>query len=112
MTNDHAHCVGIFRTVQLKSIGILHLFIHLLDLCLVVLVEHAPLDLQRIGQLAALQREVMGQQGEALHLLVVGQLLLQGVYALHHHLMDLLVLTEVFSREERDVVLAGILLQQ
>ena len=54
----------------------------------------------------------MGQQRETLNLLIVCQLLLQRVDTFHHHLMNLLVLAEVFAAPERDVVFMGILLQQ
>jgi len=50
--------------------------IHFINLPLVVLVEHATLDLQCVGQFTLLHREMVGQQCEALDLLVVGQLLL------------------------------------
>ena len=53
----------------------------------------------------------MGKEGEALDLFVVGQLLLEGVDALHHHLIDLLVLAEVFAAFELDAVLTGVLFQ-
>ena len=44
-----------------------------------MLSHHASLNLERVGQFAVLHAEWLGQQGKALHLLVVGKLLLQGL---------------------------------
>ena len=54
----------------------------------------------------------MWQEGEALYLLVVGQLLLQGVDALLHHLDDLGVSTELLASFESDAVFTGVFLEE
>ena len=55
--------------------------VHPVDDLPIVLGDDGAAQLQRIGQLAALHAEGLGQEGEALHLLVVGKLLLQRVDA-------------------------------
>ena len=79
---------------------------------LIVFVEHAAANLQRVRQLALLHRQVVGQQGEALHLFVVGQLLLQGVDALLHHLDDAWIGTELLTVLKTDAVGTSILFQE
>ena len=86
--------------------------VHGINLLTVVLVEHAALDLQGVGQFAPLHREVMGQQGETLDLLIVGQLLLKGIDTLLHHLMDLRTGTELLAALKRNLMLTGIFLQK
>ena len=55
--------------------------IHLVYDVLEVFGHHGAAQFQRVGQLALLHAEGAGQEGEALHLLVVGKLLLQGLDA-------------------------------
>ena len=42
----------------------------------------------------------------------MGQLLLQGVYTVHHHLVDALVAAQVLAVLEPDAVLTGVLFQK
>ena len=83
--------------------------VHRIDLLFIILVQYATLDLQRVGELAFLHREVVRQQGEAFDLLIMGQLLLQGVDALFHHVVDLLVGTQLLAVLKGDVMFTGIL---
>ena len=53
--------------------------INLVDDILEVLGHHGAAQLQRVGQLALLHAERTGQEDKALHLLVVGKLLLKGL---------------------------------
>ena len=50
----------------------------------------------------------MGQEREPFDLLVVCQLLLEGVDALLHHLVDLRIGTELLVAVERDMMLTGL----
>ena len=68
--------------------------------------------LERVCQLAAFHRERIGQQREALDLLIVGELLLQCFDALHYHLVDEGVATEVFAAGKLYAVLTGVFLEQ
>ena len=77
-----------------------------------MLQEDIALYLQRVGYLAALKREVVGHEREALYLLVVGECLLKGVYALGKHLVDNLVGTQLLTVLEGYAVGTGILLKQ
>ena len=86
--------------------------VHCIDLCLIVLVQHTTLDFQCIGQFATLHGERLGKEGETLHLLVMGKLLLQGLYTLHQHLTDTLVVTQILARVIGNIVLTGISLEQ
>ena len=54
----------------------------------------------------------MGHEREPLHLLIVGEWLLEGLDAIPYHRVYLVVGTEVLSTLEGDVVLSGIILQK
>ena len=86
--------------------------VHRVNLLPIILVEHSPFELQRIRKLALFHREVVRQQRKPLDLLIVRQLLLKGVNALFHHLVDLWICTELLTVLEGDMMLTGILLQQ
>ena len=83
------------------------LLIHLVNLCLIVLIDNRAADLQRVGQLARLHREVMRQERDTLDLLVIGQLLLQGIDTLLQHLLHLLVGTKILTAAKGDMVLTS-----
>lgn len=53
--------------------------VHLVNQPLVVLCHYRAFQLQRVRQLATLHAERFGQEREALHLLIMGKLLLQGI---------------------------------
>ena len=86
--------------------------VHPVDNLPIVLGDDGAAQLQRIGQLAALYAEGLGQEGEALHLLVVGKLLLQRVDAVAVEGADGFVLHQLLAAAEGDALRAGILLQQ
>ena len=90
-----------------------HLFlIHLFYFGGVVLVEHLAPDFQRIGKLAALHGEMVGQQGEAFYLLVACLLLLHCLYTLGHHLVNPGIGAQLLTAVKLYTVLNGVLLQQ
>lgn len=88
------------------------ILVHLVDDIGIMLQEDIALYLQRVGYLAALKREVVGHEREALYLLVIGECLLKGVYALGKHLVDNLVGTQLLTVLEGYAVGTGILLKQ
>ena len=78
------------------------LLVHLLYLRRVVPVDDRTFDLQRIRQFAPLHAERLGQEREILHLLVVCQLLLQGVDALAVERHDLRMAEQLLHRLVND----------
>ena len=55
---------------------------------------------------------MVGQEDETLHLLIMGELLLERIDALLHHLVHLRIGTKLLPGLKRDVMRTGILLQE
>ena len=79
---------------------------------LVILGDDGTLYLKRIGQFASLHGEWLGKEGDTLHLLVVCKLLLEGIDAVHHQVVDTLILTEFGHRRVGDVASLCVFLEQ
>ena len=77
-----------------------------------MLIHGAALYLQRVGNLAGLEGEGLGKDGEALHLFIMGEVLLQRLYALPQHLAHGLQLAELIARSEGKALLLGVFFQQ
>ena len=84
--------------------------INLVDDILEVLGHHGTPQLQRVGQLALLHAERTGQEDEALHLLVVGKLLLKGLDAGLKQRQNLGMPQQVVHRSIGDALAVGVCL--
>ena len=71
-------------------------FVHLIYHFLVILCNYRTLQLQSISQFATFHTERFGQKCETFHLLIVGKLLLQGIYASTEQTENLRMLQQFF----------------
>ena len=75
-------------------------------------IHHAALHLERVGQFVVFHSEGSRQEDEALHLLVVREVLLEHLDALPHHFVDERVAAKFLAAVANDLVLGGKLREQ
>ena len=95
-----------FLTFQLvessRRCPLLH--IHALDLCGIAVVDHAALNLQRVGDFAFLHGKWLGQEYKALDFFVSRQILLQCFDVLRQILLHALIVAEFCTGFESDAL--------
>ena len=88
------------------------LHVHGFYLGRIVTVHHRTLHLQRIGQLSFFHAERLGQQRDALHLFIMGKLLLQGIDTEKQHLVDVGIPAQIRRIGKTDMMAFGKIFQQ